>query len=168
MKLKWSCSVVSDSLQPHSFQARILDWVAISFSKCCLNSFNCFEDFAKVFCYTFLMAFLVFYFTITLKDCFIIYVIHIVLFSKLYFCLCLFSPCSMFFCLSEKFYHVFISSHLNSLRTIINNYSQLLYFSLYESPFFNVFLKNSTCSLHSHALFSCCSHFSHQSRFKEN
>ena len=42
MKLKWSCSVVSDSLQPHSFQARILEWVAISFSKCCLNSFNCF------------------------------------------------------------------------------------------------------------------------------
>ena len=35
---KWSCSVVSDSLQPHGlsvygiFQARVLEWVAISFS----------------------------------------------------------------------------------------------------------------------------------------
>ena len=41
-----------------------------------------------------------------------------------------------------KWPHAFISSHLNSLRTIINNYSQLLYFSLYESPFFNVFFIN--------------------------
>lgn len=97
-------------------------------------------------CYDLVMAFLVFYFTITLKEYFIIYVIHIVLFSKLYFCLCLFSPCNIFFCLSEKFDHVFISSHLNSLRTIINNYSQLLYFSLYESPFFYVFLKDCTFS----------------------
>ena len=44
-KWKWSCSVVSNSLQPHGlqptrlihpwdfFQARVLEWVAISFSK---------------------------------------------------------------------------------------------------------------------------------------
>ena len=31
---KWSCSVVSDSLRPHGpYQARILQWVAISFSR---------------------------------------------------------------------------------------------------------------------------------------
>ena len=144
----------------------LLHTISLSNLKCCLNSCNCFEEFAKVFCYAFLMAFLVFHFTVTLEEYFIIYVIHIVLFSKLYFCLYLFSPCSMFSCLFKNFYHVFISCHLNSLRTITNNYSQLLFF--YESPFFNAFLKNSTFSLHSHALFSFCSHFSHQSRFKEN
>ena len=40
MKLKWSCSVISDSLRPRGpgsshgiFQARVLEWVAISFSR---------------------------------------------------------------------------------------------------------------------------------------
>ena len=35
-KWKWSCSVVSDSLRPHAhgiLQARILEWVAVSFSR---------------------------------------------------------------------------------------------------------------------------------------
>ena len=35
-KWKWSCSVVSDSLRPHThgiLQARILEWVAVSFSR---------------------------------------------------------------------------------------------------------------------------------------
>ena len=44
LKWKWSCSVMSDSLQPHGlqptgssfhgiFQARVLEWIAISFSR---------------------------------------------------------------------------------------------------------------------------------------
>lgn len=91
------------------------------------------------------MAFLVFYFTITLKEYFIIYVIHIVLFSKLYFCLCLFTM-QHFFLSFWKIWSCFHFFSFKFLRTIINNYSQLLY-SLYEFfPFFGVFLKDCTFS----------------------